>query len=163
LLAGNKADLADGSQPDPAPSPSIASSSFVPESFDSRRSGGMPPSSHGSISSNKGLGLGLGSQQTASIAPEGREVPAEIASHWASANNIPVSVEVSAYTGENVDEVFARLARMILTRIELGEIDPDDPRSGIQYGDAWSGADGGSVKSGMTVEEGGSEAGAEEE
>lgn len=117
----------------------------------------MPPSSHGSVSSSKGLGLGLGSRQTATIAPEGREVPAEIASRWASANNVPVSVEASAYTGENVDEVFARLARMILTRIELGEIDPDDPRSGIQYGDAWGGGDGGSVKSGMTVDDGGSE------
>ena len=46
---------------------------------------------------------------------------------------------------------------MILTKIELGEIDPDDPQSGIQYGDsgAWGGGggadavDGGSMKSGM--------------
>jgi len=70
---------------------------------------------------------------------------------------IPVSVEVSALSGENVDEVFNRLARMILTKIELGEIDPDDPMSGIQYGDVgnWGASDAGSVKSGMTVEEGG--------
>lgn len=43
---------------------------------------------------------------------------------------------------------------MILTKIELGEIDPDEPGSGIQYGD-WGGvgvddmesvADGGSVR-----------------
>jgi hypothetical protein len=51
------------------------------------------------------------------------------------------------------------LARMILTKIELGEIDPDDPMSGIQYGDSgnWNGgaSDGASVKSGMTVDEGG--------
>jgi hypothetical protein len=64
---------------------------------------------------------------------------------------------VSALSGENVDEVFGRLARMILTKIELGEIDPDDPMSGIQYGDAYSGGgeDGASVKSGMTIEDGG--------
>jgi len=43
---------------------------------------------------------------------------------------------------------------MILTKIELGEIDPDDPQSGIQYGDVgdW---DMSSVKSGEE-EEGGS-------
>ena len=58
-----------------------------------------------------------------------------------------------------MEEVFNRLARMILTKIELGEIDPDDPMSGIQYGDSgiWNGgaSDGASIKSGMTVEEGG--------
>tara|TARA_R110002060_G_scaffold64434_2_gene73535 strand:- start:860 stop:1273 length:414 start_codon:yes stop_codon:yes gene_type:complete len=92
----------------------------------------------------------------ASVAPDGREVSAEEASKWASSNNVPVSVEVSALSGDNVEEVFNRLARMILTKIELGEIDPDDPMSGIQYGDGgWQGdGDGASVKSGMTVDEG---------
>ena len=63
---------------------------------------------------------------------------------------------MSALSGDNVDEIFERLARMILTKIELGEIDPDDPMSGIQYGDTYGGsdfADGASVKSGMTAEE----------
>lgn len=74
-------------------------------------------------------------------------------------------MEVSAFSGEGVDEVFGRLARMILTKIELGEIDPDDPMSGIQYGDAggmWNGgaSDGGSIKSTMTGEEVGSSGGA---
>jgi hypothetical protein len=56
-------------------------------------------------------------------------------------------VEVSALNGENVEELFGRLARMILTKIELGEIDPDNPASGIQYGDlGWDDA-GGSVRS----------------
>lgn len=104
-------------------------------------------------------GMSLGSQLKATVAPDGREVGAEEASKWGSSVNIPVSVEVSALSGENVDEVFNRLARMILTKIELGEIDPDDPQSGIQYGDsgAWGGgaSDGGSIKSGMTVEDGG--------
>jgi Ras-related protein Rab-4B len=51
-----------------------------------------------------------------------------------------------------VDELFNRLARMILTKIELGEIDPDDPTSGIQYGDigGWGMDDGnGSIHSGI--------------
>jgi len=66
-------------------------------------------------------------------------------------------MEASAFTGENVDEIFGRLARMILTKIELGEIDPDDPMSGIQYGDNYGGgwnagaSDGASIKSSMTA------------
>lgn len=44
---------------------------------------------------------------------------------------------------------------MILTKIELGEIDPDDPMSGIQYGDGGGWEDGGSIKSARTtIEEG---------
>jgi len=46
---------------------------------------------------------------------------------------------------------------MILTKIELGEINPDDPQSGIQYGDSggWGGiSDGASVKSGLTADDG---------
>lgn len=76
-------------------------------------------------------------------------MPTETASQWAGSNGIPVAVEVSALDGENVEELFNRLARMILTKIELGEIDPDDPASGIQYGDlGWD--DGtGSIKSGF--------------
>lgn len=111
-----------------------------------------------------GGGIGGGSQhQRATIAPDGREVTAGEASRWASSVNVPVTMEVSALNGEGVDEVFARLARMILTKIELGEIDPDDPMSGIQYGDAggaWqSGAsDGASVKSGLTADERGAAA-----
>lgn len=103
--------------------------------------------------------MGLGSQLKATVAPDGREVSAEESAKWASTVNIPVSVEVSALSGENVDEVFNRLARMILTKIELGEIDPDDPMSGIQYGDSgnWNAgaSDGASIKSSLTVDEGG--------
>lgn len=103
--------------------------------------------------------MGLGSQLKATVAPDGREVSAEEAAKWASSANIPVSVEVSALSGENVDEVFNRLARMILTKIEVGEIDPDDPMSGIQYGDSgnWNAgaSDGASIKSGATLDEAG--------
>ncbi|KAF3913816.1 hypothetical protein ABW21_db0201426 [Orbilia brochopaga] len=62
-----------------------------------------------------------------------REVSYDEAARWASAVGIPVAMETSALTGENVDEVFERLARLILTRIELGEVDPDDPNSGVSY------------------------------
>ena len=104
---------------------------------------------------------GLGSQLRATVAPDGREVLATEASRWASTIGVPVTMEVSAFSGEGVDEVFERLARIILTKIELGEIDPDDPMSGIQYGDAGGGwtagnaSDGGSIKSTMTGDEGG--------
>ncbi|KAI9680938.1 MAG: hypothetical protein M1829_001018 [Trizodia sp. TS-e1964] len=137
LLAGNKFDLTTQSLLD-APIPSS-----MP----------LPSSSLTSTSS-----LEFGAQKTATVAPDGREVSPEEASNWASSLNIPVSVEVSALSGDNVEDVFSRLARMILTKIELGEVNPDDPQSGIQYGDSgnWftGTSDGGSIKSGMTVEDG---------
>ncbi|KAF4611343.1 hypothetical protein G7Y89_g15669 [Cudoniella acicularis] len=125
ILVGNKADLADnGNLIDtslPPPTPSSVSSKSSNSNF--------PFNGNGSVgSTTSGMGMGLGAQLRATIA-DGREVTTEEASKWASSNNVPVSVEVSALSGENVDEVFGRLARMILTKIELGEIDPDDPMS----------------------------------
>lgn len=132
LVAGNKVDVADSNPP--------------PNLFDDPGSLPSNPSSY--------FGPSLGSQQRATISEAGRTVPAAIASEWASQNRIPASVEVSALTGEGVDEVFNKLARTILTKIELGEIDPDDPRSGIQYGDAdyYRYDDGSSIRSGLTSE-----------
>jgi len=154
LLVGNKADLANGSNP-------LIDTSIPPTapSSVSSRSSSLPFNGGGSVSSTSAASMGLGAQLKATVAPDGREVSVEEAAKWASSANIPVAVEVSALSGENVDEVFNRLARMILTKIELGEIDPDDPMSGIQYGDSgnWNAgaSDVASVKSGMTVEEGG--------
>jgi hypothetical protein len=114
--------------------------------------------SGGSVNSTSNTSsLGLGAQLRATPAPDGRKVSAEEASKWASSNNVPVSVEVSALSGENVEEIFNRLARIILTKIKLVEIDPDDPMSGIQYGDGgWIGdGDGASVKSGMSADSSG--------
>ncbi|CAN6645388.1 GTP-binding protein Ypt31p/YPT8 [Trichomonascus vanleenenianus] len=48
--------------------------------------------------------------------------------------NIPL-MYTSALTGENVTEAFSRLAEMILTKVELGHIDPEDIDSGVQYGE----------------------------
>ncbi|TGO17207.1 hypothetical protein BPAE_0438g00020 [Botrytis paeoniae] len=152
LLVGNKTDLADSNADliDTSVPPA------TPSSINSKNSS-FPFSTGGSVNSTSGY-AGIGSQLKASIAPDGRDVSAEEASRWASSANIPVSVEVSALSGDNVEEVFNRLARMILTKIELGEIDPDDPMSGIQYGDGgrWdtNASDGASVKSGMTIEDG---------
>ena len=147
LLAGNKLDLTAESPPTGVPS---ERGPPTPKSASSRESIRLS-SSHSS-----GTNYGFGSRQTATVASEGREVTPEEASRWASKSSIPVSVEISAYTGEGVEEIFARLAGMILTKIELGEIDPDDPMSGIQYGDSGGWEDGGSVKSaGTTIEEGG--------
>jgi len=154
VLAGNKSDLTDENFEYQEDQSLIDGSLPTPSSVDSRKSG-FPLDGRGSVNSSKGLGIG--SQNTATVAPEGREVSAEEASRWASNLGIPVSVEVSAQSGEGVEDIFTRLARMILTKIELGEIDPDDPQSGIQYGDSggWGGAsDGGSIKSAMTHEDG---------
>lgn len=198
VLAGNKVDLADSSLlvdtssmvlPPPTPS-SYGSVSTItaPSSARGGKGGGGGDGdggggySMGSVSSmasrstvtdhyNYNYGSGSGAamhEQRATIAPDGREVTAGEASRWASSVNVPVTMEVSALNGDGVDEVFARLARMILTKIELGEIDPDDPMSGIQYGDAgglWhssgASADGASVKSGLTTtDEGGGVGGA---
>ena len=147
LLAGNKLDLTSEHSPngDAFHTPPLSASSISSKRNDDRLG-----------SSHSSLQYGLGSQQTASTAPEGREVTHQEAARWASNSDLPVSVEVSAYTGEGVEEVFNRLASMILTKIELGEIDPDDPTSGIQYGDSVAWDDGGSVKSkGTMIEEGG--------
>ncbi|GAB1309977.1 GTP-binding protein ypt4 [Madurella fahalii] len=154
VVVGNKLDLAGDPLVDtsllPPPTPSSIGSSSVP-SYAST----PVPSSYSSTST---IHPGLGSQLKATVAPDGREVSAVEASRWASGVNIPVAMEVSAFSGEGVDEVFGRLARMILTKIELGEIDPDDPMSGIQYGDAgamWNAgaSDGGSIKSTITADE----------
>jgi hypothetical protein len=146
LLVGNKVDLVENENLVDTSLPPATPSSVSSKEFPFGAGGG----------GNGTANMGLGTQLRATVA-DGREVTPEVASKWASANNIPVSVEVSALSGDNVDEVFGRLARMILTKIELGEIDPDDPMSGIQYGDGgWMGdGDNASVKSGVTVDEGG--------
>ena len=152
LLAGNKLDLTSGSLPTISASGNSAPSRQSTFPDDPIGGGVRLSSSHSSTS------YGLDSQLTATVTSEGREVTSEEASRWASRSAIPVSVEVSALTGDGVEEIFARLAGMILTKIELGEIDPDDPMSGIQYGDIGGWGDGGSVKSvGTTIEEGGLE------
>lgn len=149
LLVGNKLDLAsDEHYPPPTPS-SVSSSSTA-----FFQNGGV---SVGSGTSLERSGTGTISRGTkATVAPEGREVSSADASRWASTVNIPVVMETSAFTGEGVDEIFTRLAGIILTKIELGEIDPDDPMSGIQYGDGYGGGwhggdDGASIKSSMTA------------
>lgn len=138
VLAGNKVDLAD-SLPNQESNTTASSVSSRQSSF--------PLDSGGSARS-----VLPGSRWTATQPREGREVQPDIAARWASKSGIPVVTEVSALSGENVDELFNKLARTILTKIELGEIDPDDPQSGIQYGDAgaW---DGSSIRSGLTADD----------
>ena len=156
LMAGNKVDVCSETksisngrildQPPRAPGTSYSSTSQQSVSSQDRKH---------SVGSS--TGYGLGSQLPATQAPEGRQVSTIDATQWASSSSIPVTVEVSAYNGDGVDEMFARLARMILTKIELGEIDPDDPQSGIQYGDsaAWGDGDGSSMRSGTAADDGG--------
>jgi Ras-related protein Rab-4B len=144
ILAGNKADVVEGEQP-----PSLERDYFGSYGSTPSSESGFPPPTPSSQSSRGHSSLGANLHSSYTVAPDGREVPTETASRWAGQNGIPVAVEVSALNGENVEELFNRLARMILTKIELGEIDPDDPASGIQYGDlGWD--DGtGSIRSGF--------------
>lgn len=153
ILAGNKADLLSDNifqgdfQEDSQKAPP------TPSSTSSRQSGFPFDSGGGSFRSTNSHTAAT--KMTATVAPEGREVSLEEASRWAAKANIPVAVEVSALSGENVDELFNRLARIILTKIELGEIDPDDPQSGIQYGDSgmWGNSDSASIRSGITIDD----------
>ena len=149
LLVGNKADLADENQED-LDEPNLMDLNTTPSSLDSKTSG-YP---WGSVNSRSTI-PSSGSHMRATIA-EGREIGPEESSRWASKNGLPVSVEVSALSGEGVDEVFNKLATSILTKIELGEIDPDDPMSGIQYGDSggWGADDGASIRSTVTDTDG---------
>ncbi len=142
ILAGNKSDVTEGP---PAGSGQTGSGSL--SSTPSSETGFSPQTPSSQASRAPSLNMNLNSKYT--VAPEGREVPTETASRWAGENGIPVAVEVSALNGDNVEELFNRLARMILTKIELGEIDPDDPASGIQYGDLGWDDGGGSIKSGF--------------
>ena len=147
VLAGNKIDLASGTSannPTTERSPPTPASTFGKQSSYGK---GVCGEFRDCDSSRSSIDPKLNSRLTATAAPEGREVTPEESAHWASRAAIPVSVEVSALSGEGVQELFARLAGMILTKIELGEIDPGDPMSGIQYGDNGTWQDGGSIRS----------------
>lgn len=152
LLAGNKADLADATTSS-EPLDEAARPPPTPSSTSSKQSS-FPFDASGSVRSTNYLGPGT--RMTASFA-EGREVSREDTSRWAAQSNIPAAVEISALTGDGVEEVFHRLARIILTKIELGEIDPDDPQSGIQYGDGGlygqGTSDGSSIRSRATLDD----------
>ncbi|KAF7167936.1 hypothetical protein CNMCM5623_001150 [Aspergillus felis] len=155
LLAGNKADLASDSVTPGDFADDSMRAPPTPSSTSSKQSSFPIDSVPGSVRSTSHLNTGT--RLTATYAFEGRQVSAEESAHWAAKANIPVAVEVSALTGEGVEELFNRLARIILTKIELGEIDPDDPQSGIQYGDGGlygqGTSDGSSIRSRMTVDE----------
>lgn len=50
--------------------------------------------------------------------------------------NIKIShIRASALTGENVSSIFENLVESILTKIEIDEIDIENPKYGIQFGD----------------------------
>lgn len=63
-----------------------------------------------------------------------RQVTFLEASRFAQENDI-MFVETSALTGEGVDDVFVKCARIILTKIENGTLDPAKVGSGVQLGE----------------------------
>lgn len=123
VCVGNKVDLADPGTAGLAQEQQRSGSSLLDEDLDSVM-GSLP------------RGPTLGSQLQATMSTQGRAVSEGVAASWASQNRIPAAMEVSALSGEGVEEVFNKLARIILTKIELGDVDPGDPMSGIQYGDS---------------------------
>ncbi|GMM33829.1 hypothetical protein DASC09_011540 [Saccharomycopsis crataegensis] len=44
-------------------------------------------------------------------------------------------IKASALLADNINYIFDKLSNMILTKVEIGVIDPEDPLSGVQYGD----------------------------
>lgn len=72
-----------------------------------------------------------------------REVMPEEADAFATRHGIALAVDVSARTGLGVEQLFRRVASMVLAKVELGEIDPGDVNSGVHYGDldAWASGD----------------------
>ncbi|KAF9940498.1 Ras- protein Rab-4A [Mortierella alpina] len=66
---------------------------------------------------------------------EDREVSYLEASRFAQENEMTF-LETSALTGDGVEETFLKCGRAILTKIETGQVDPERPGSGIQYGDS---------------------------
>lgn len=122
ICVGNKADLVDPQTSDLAREQQKATN-LLDDDLDSVV-GSLP------------RGPTLGSQLQATMSTDGRAVSETQVAGWASQNRIAAAVEVSALSGNGVEEVFNKLARIILTKIELGEVDPGDPMSGIQYGDS---------------------------
>jgi small GTP-binding protein len=59
---------------------------------------------------------------------------AEVVDFCVKNGDLPL-MYTSAKTGFNVEETFERLATIILTKIELGIIDPENIDSGVQYGE----------------------------
>jgi len=152
LLAANKADLSEDDLVDTDQESELLAERY-PSSATNKGTDAFSTSVPASIASTTSR-LGLGNQLRASVrddADESSLVPEALSQEWASSHNIPVCVEVSALSGDGVNELFSRLARMILTKIEIGEIDPGDPNSGIQYGDSGWWGDTGSVKSGISI------------
>lgn len=122
VCVGNKVDLVDPQ-----------TSNLAEEQ---QRSGNLLDDDLDSIMGSLPRGPTLGSQLQATMSTQGRAVSEGLAASWASQMRIPAAMEVSALSGDGVEEVFNKLARIILTKIELGEVDPSDPNSGIQYGDS---------------------------
>lgn len=65
---------------------------------------------------------------------EKRQVDWAEASQWATFNDVHF-VEVSSLDGKDVDSPFLHAARSILLAIESGTLDPEQPASGVSYGD----------------------------
>lgn len=121
VVLGNKADLLETTDP----------TALVPESevadFCMDHSSGT-----GSINGSGGGGGG-GSTNNSNGGPSSYSKNSTSSSTFLGSD---ISfLTTSALTGENIDESFRLLAGMILTKIEMGVIDPENMDSGVQYGD----------------------------
>lgn len=67
----------------------------------------------------------------------------QLCMRWAQENGIQIYKSTSALSGDGVGNVFEILAASIFAKIQLGNVRPEDPLAGIQYGDfgAWTGGE----------------------
>jgi len=82
---------------------------------------------------------------------EARQVSYQEAANYAQENDLTF-METSAKNGDNVDDVFDKIARTILHKLEQGTIKADDMGSGIQVGAKAKKRKGGPVQSGIAPE-----------
>eukprot|EP01122_Echinamoeba_exundans_P013023 TRINITY_DN5617_c0_g1_i1.p1 TRINITY_DN5617_c0_g1~~TRINITY_DN5617_c0_g1_i1.p1 ORF type:complete len:248 (+),score=40.37 TRINITY_DN5617_c0_g1_i1:89-745(+) len=87
-----------------------------------------------------------------------REVTFLEASRFAQENDL-LFLETSAKNGDNVEDVFFKCSKTILSRIDAGRINPDSMGSGIQPGAGKKTGSAGTLSSGGGGDAGGSEGG----
>jgi hypothetical protein len=65
---------------------------------------------------------------------------------WSPAHPDLLYLETSALTGENVQEMFLKVARTVLNKVDDGTIDPNAMNSGVQLGGGRAGRTDGGVR-----------------
>lgn len=64
------------------------------------------------------------------------EAALDFCSHYSQELGFEIPfIKSSALNADNIESIFDKLSNMILTKVEMGLLDPEDPLCGVQYGD----------------------------